>query len=418
MDLGEALREGIVAVDTNVLLLPYSTGPASLEQIRQTYEGLASKNRLRIPAQVAGEFAENRAEKLKTLFQQLSRKRSATVLAPSEYPLLEGIPEYAEMVKLEKGISAALSDYRKLTGELLNIVERWHWDDPVSRIYRALFTPATVVEPQLDREKLLGELRYRQEHRIPPGYMDSQNEHSGVGDLLIWKTLLTIGETEKQHLIFVSGDEKSDWRYQSEGRALYPRFELLDEYRRTSGGKSFLIVGFAELLRQFGVPSPVVEEVKHEEVVSSLGRTSGRTRAPSELGLQVEQAVMSWLTVRYPSAQVEWGRHRPPDIVLKLANGVEGYEVNYVSDARNVVPRIKKTAIMIKGFSAPEQMPIKIVVVVPHYIWKDVSARLRSLQPDIKRVFYVGPEVVVGILNENGQFEDRYKFGSGELPPN
>lgn len=68
VDLGEALREGIVAVDTNVLLLPYSTGPASLEQIRQTYEGLASKNRLRIPAQVAGEFAEKQGGKAENTF--------------------------------------------------------------------------------------------------------------------------------------------------------------------------------------------------------------------------------------------------------------------------------------------------------------------------------------------------------------
>lgn len=51
--LAEALKDGIVAVDTNVLLVPYTTGRASLEQIRSTYKRLTSENRIRIPAQVA-----------------------------------------------------------------------------------------------------------------------------------------------------------------------------------------------------------------------------------------------------------------------------------------------------------------------------------------------------------------------------
>ena len=78
--LAEALTDGIVAVDTNVLLVPYTTGQASLEQIRRTYERLTTEGRLRIPGQVAREFAENRAEKLKIIFQQLSRKRDTYAL--------------------------------------------------------------------------------------------------------------------------------------------------------------------------------------------------------------------------------------------------------------------------------------------------------------------------------------------------
>src|SRR5664279_3890314 len=125
--LAEALTDGIVAVDTNVLLVPYTTGQASLEQIRRTYERLTTEGRLRIPGQVAREFAENRAEKLKIIFQQLSRKRDTTLFARSEYPLLEGIPAYAEMAKREGEISEALSHYRKLIADLLDVIEAWHW---------------------------------------------------------------------------------------------------------------------------------------------------------------------------------------------------------------------------------------------------------------------------------------------------
>lgn len=83
-----ALHDGVVVADTNVLIVPYTTGPASLKQIRRTYETLIKENRLRIPGQVAREFAELRAEKLKQLFHQLSRKRDVC-LNEGSYPLFE-----------------------------------------------------------------------------------------------------------------------------------------------------------------------------------------------------------------------------------------------------------------------------------------------------------------------------------------
>jgi hypothetical protein len=46
--LPEALKDGLLVVDTYVLLVPYATGKASLEQIRQTFSALVSQNRLRI----------------------------------------------------------------------------------------------------------------------------------------------------------------------------------------------------------------------------------------------------------------------------------------------------------------------------------------------------------------------------------
>lgn len=85
VSLEEAIKDSVIVVDTNVLLLPYATGQASLEQIKITFESLAKDGRIRVPGQVAREFADKRAEKLKTLFQQLSRKRDLSCNR-SEYP--------------------------------------------------------------------------------------------------------------------------------------------------------------------------------------------------------------------------------------------------------------------------------------------------------------------------------------------
>src|SRR5690348_3027113 len=161
--LKEALQDGLVIVDTNALLVPYTTGRASLDQIRKTFERLVTEGRLRIPAQVAREFAAIRPEKLKLLFQQLSRKRELNVVR-SQYPLLEALPEYFEFGERESDLTKALDKYRKAIDNLLTMIAEWQWDDPVSQTYRELFTSSAVVEPKIDREDLLKELRYRQEN--------------------------------------------------------------------------------------------------------------------------------------------------------------------------------------------------------------------------------------------------------------
>src|SRR6185312_6533609 len=51
--LKEALRDGVVAIDTNALVLPYGTGANSLKEIRTVYAQLAREKKLRIPGQVA-----------------------------------------------------------------------------------------------------------------------------------------------------------------------------------------------------------------------------------------------------------------------------------------------------------------------------------------------------------------------------
>ena len=66
-------------LDTNTLLVPYTTSKESLKQIEETYKTLIGQERLVIPAQVAREFAKNRASKIGEVFQQLSRNKESSV---------------------------------------------------------------------------------------------------------------------------------------------------------------------------------------------------------------------------------------------------------------------------------------------------------------------------------------------------
>jgi hypothetical protein len=140
-------------------------------------------------------------------------------------------------------------------------------DDPIVKMYKEILKERIVALPlqQEDRKELLKEWRWRSKNKVAPGYKDASKDDSGIGDFLVWKTLLYLGQRYKRPLAFVTGEQKSDWFARSSGQGVYPKPELLDEYRRASEGKSLRLMSLYELLSELNVPGPIVEEVKTAE---------------------------------------------------------------------------------------------------------------------------------------------------------
>lgn len=267
----------IVVVDTNALLVPYTISKNSLDAIKSIYGKLVKESRLVIPGQVAREFAKNKVTKLTELYDKLSKKKEMQLETIKSYPLLESYSEYQDLLRKGEEIENLFEEYKKQIGKIKDIVKGWGWNDPVSLIYRELFSKDIVIDLLLDqnKQKEIGDnLTYRQKYKIPPGYKDAGKEDAGIGDLVIWHTILSVGQEKKQPVCFVSGDEKADWYNRSNNQALYPRHELIDEFRRCSDGQSFHMINFSRFLNLFGASDSVVEEVKAEEqqtpVISAL----------------------------------------------------------------------------------------------------------------------------------------------------
>lgn len=261
----------IFVIDTNALLIPYSTSKESIDRIKEVYAKLISESRFFIPGQVVREFAKNRPEKLKEVFQQLNRKQSAIQELPSiaNYPLLESIDEYKEAISIEKKAKSLLKKYRSKINSINEKIKGWNWNDPISLLYKEMFSKEGIIREIEDsperREKIKEDLEHRYTHGIPPGFKDASKPDQGVGDLLIWLSIIELGKEQKKDLIFVSGDEKTDWWHKSENQPLYPRYELIDEYRRVSSGKSFHILKLSEFLNLMGVSKKIIDEVRSEE---------------------------------------------------------------------------------------------------------------------------------------------------------
>jgi hypothetical protein len=100
---------------------------------------------------------------------------------------------------------------------------------------------------------------------VPPGYKDASKDDGGIGDFLIWKTLLLLGEREKKDMVFVTGKQKPDWFNQASGAPTFPRYELIDEFRRASAGKGFGLMTLHQLLVEMHVSDELVKDIQKAE---------------------------------------------------------------------------------------------------------------------------------------------------------
>lgn len=401
-----------VVVDTNALLVPYTINPKSLDRIKQTYRALARQKRLVIPGQVAREFAKNRASKIGELFQQLSNKRNdAKRVQTGNYPLLESFPEYAAALELEEKLNKLVQEYGVAIGKIQDRIRSWTWNDPVSVLYSQLFAGGVVLDIAVDEAAIKKELSVRQLHKIPPGYKDASKDDEGIGDFLIWKTILEVGKTHKKSLLFVSGEEKPDWWHRSSGQSLYPRYELVDEFRRCSEGQSFHILKFSSFLDLYGVSDEVVKEVRNQEAIVAAKESYGSTILRPSVG-ELHQAVAQWLINKFPHLSVTTVSEKPADLMATQSGGAAtGVIIKYTSVGANVVDRLGKVASQIRqsAFNSSPLVNNWIVVFVARN--KEVAFRLSNTFHTVLLQFS-DIVIVVGYIRDNGTFQDIFMSSS------
>lgn len=272
----------IVALDTNALLLPYRMNPGNVGALAKVYQSLSEKKRLVVPARAVREFAKHRDNKLGELMQALNEQRKRF---PSDQlpPLVQDMDGYQEAMQCLVDLKKVKDAYDKAMGQIIAGMKAWRGNDPVAKLYASVFTGDAIVDLPVDevaqREELLKEARRRTASRIPPGYQDAGKEDEGIGDFLIWKSLLELGKARKQDLAFVTGEQKNDWFVRSGGEHVYPRFELVDEYRRASGGRSLRLMSLPQLLDALKAPASVVDDAKTAEAQSAAAERAAERQS-------------------------------------------------------------------------------------------------------------------------------------------
>ncbi|KAB8142954.1 hypothetical protein F8S13_11975 [Chloroflexia bacterium SDU3-3] len=360
--------ECLVILDTNALLLPYAVGLESLDQIKTIYQKLVHENRLFIPGQVSREFSRNRSTKLTELFSQLSRKQNIQ-LNKTNYAILESVESYRNLLKTENDLTKLIGDYRKNISELLNTIKSWSWNDPVTTMYSDVFNNNVIFDLDIDKDEFSKDLERRINYNIPPGYKDASKSDNGMGDLLIWYTILKIGEIRNKDVIFVSGDEKPDWWHKSENQNIYPRYELVDEFRRKSGGNSFHIVSFSNMLKIFGVSKEVVEEVKNEESITHVVESKTKITSKNIVNRLdiINKSLVNWIKNIYALKSVYFrvnnNTEDPVDFIFSDISGNHfAVLVNYMGNYRISLSRFRRNLRISKNTVDNVEVDLKPII--------------------------------------------------------
>jgi len=261
----------IIFLDTNVLLLPYvakQLGKQDIKEIQNLYVKLKSEGRLFISDRVAREFIKNRDNKISDIVKSLSDDNSRIKQLESLSKIFQETSQFEELENLSTKINELIVNYKKKHNKMVDEVKSWKGEDPITNIYDKVFDSKNIISISDSEEELLTEWEYRKKMRIPPGYKDSEKDDTGIGDFLIWKSILQLGKEKQKDIIFITGEKKSDWFTLSNNEPISVRSELNDEFRRMTG-KSIGLMNLAGLLSVYKFSTEIVDKVESAESISN-----------------------------------------------------------------------------------------------------------------------------------------------------
>lgn len=265
----DLVKTCIFVLDTNVLMAAYKFGAGQAADISTVIRKLASQNRLFIPERAAQEFARNRHIVLSTAYNTLHNWMSTLDKAASadtiQCPMLEACDSYKHFQSATDSLSKARNDYKKSLSNLMGELVDWNWSDPISELYRSVFTKDRLIGTAAGDQKVYDTLNYRYSHRQPPGFMDVAKRDDGIGDLLIWDSMKACALKHKKNIVFVSGDEKNDWAVKVQKTVLTVRPELIHEFYRETQ-MHFGLVDFTMFLKTNGAKEDTVNQAENMRI--------------------------------------------------------------------------------------------------------------------------------------------------------
>jgi hypothetical protein len=246
-----ALREGIVVLDTNVVLNLYRYDQAAAEALFAVLELVG--DRLFMPHQVAREFWSRR----RSVISQRSKDIDGIVGSLEKYAKQteETLVFWRRRTGAAESVVAELQDpiAQAITSAKDSIVERANAtehhvatrDDGVLARLRLLFegkVGAAPGEQQMAKDVSEGLRRF--ENKTPPGFGDtSKSGDARAGDYLVWIQALREAEARgAPYLVMVTEDsEKGDWYDREEGETLGASLALVRESAAVAKSRLLLV---------------------------------------------------------------------------------------------------------------------------------------------------------------------------------
>jgi hypothetical protein len=253
-DIRDGLQNGMVVLDTNVLLNLYRYNDKTVDDLLNVAS--AADNRLFVPHQVVREFWRNRQSVIASL--GTASKDALGALAKNATSTKDAITRWAKSVaipdEIRDSMTLGVDDYygglrSRIGDEPVRISTHTPTarDSLLSKL-EALLEGAVGEAPSAEEwAAAIAEGERRVENSLPPGYMDADKLESDLpegasGDYIVWRQILAEGKIRNVDCVLVTADTKEDWWNRGErGAAIGPRRELIEEYFATTGHRFFLL---------------------------------------------------------------------------------------------------------------------------------------------------------------------------------
>jgi hypothetical protein len=278
------VREGLVALDTNILLDFYRMNAEARLDLLSLLRRLDS--RLWVPHQVALEFHRNRFNVIHDQEEIIDKTRKA--LSDSAGKLRETVNQLRDHPVIDRRVLgetidsafAKINDYLdEVCKEPVLSIEAARKSDPVLEAVTNLLTGRVGKCYEPDRMgKVIADAKKRIQEKRPPGYADAKkDEDKKVGDYILWRQLMDEASQRKIPALLITNDQKEDWYRRLHGVTIGPRPELIEEMSQEAG------VSFhAQTLARFiQTASPILKSQVKDGTVSEVNRLENERRAAS-----------------------------------------------------------------------------------------------------------------------------------------
>ncbi|AGZ39743.1 hypothetical protein AFR_07270 [Actinoplanes friuliensis DSM 7358] len=303
----KGLLEGLVVLDSNVLLSLYRYAPKSRTELQNALSLVG--RRLWIPHQVGLEFHRNRLKVIadfdaayKDVIGSLQQRKDS--FAPE---LDQKIRELGNRVALPDDerddlLQLLESSFRQLQSALEQL-QRSHGvgapaaPDSILEKLREILHGRVGSEPPAEQRKLdMEEAARRVDEKVPPGYKDSGKDEPH-GDYLVWsQTLREAQERKSPVVVLVTSDTKDDWYLRLKGQTIMARPELSHECLKVAGAQlvmlpTRLFLSYAQRFLKANISDETIRQAENESLADERRLLEGLVRRIKELRAQEADAV-------------------------------------------------------------------------------------------------------------------------------
>lgn len=289
--IARTLAEGLVVPDANVLLNLYRYTSDSRANLLSVLEKVSSQ--LWVPHQVLVEFWRNRESVMRDPGES---DKTVDALDGHRNKAVNDIRAWANRVSLptetaddlvdqiQSGYFGVAEKVRELSSSTTSDFSHDTTKDVVLRQLEPILKGRAGPEmDDNDYKKAVAEGLRRVDAQEPPGYEDKRKEDGrAAGDYLVWEQILIECVRRQADVILITGDTKEDWWRMEAGQRRGPRVELVQEMRRRTG-KRFYMLRPAQLLayaKDFLAVNVSDESVRDVELVDEIVSRAEEAASP------------------------------------------------------------------------------------------------------------------------------------------